>query len=157
MKVSLFITFLFITASASPTTLSASLDDLDWLSGCWVASLGSTTIAEMWMPPQAGLMLGVSRTTREESVRTFEYMRIRQEGDTIVYTASPAGQTTTDFTATIATTTHLRVENRMHDSPQAIEYILTDPQTIAIRVYNDANSTTPAFQYQYTKASCEAA
>lgn len=108
------------------------------------------------MSSRAGLMLGVSRTARDGTLRTFEYMRIRQDGDAVIYTASPAGQATTDFTATIATEAHLRVENREHDSPQAIEYVLTDAQTIAIRVYNDADSSTPAFQYAYTKASCNA-
>lgn len=107
-----------------PSSISAqsAIDKASWLSGCWEAKNERRTIIEMWMAPAGGLMLGGSRTVLANgTLREFEHSRMRAVGDTIIYTALPSGQNTTDFKG-VPGDGVLTVENPSHDFPTRITY-----------------------------------
>ncbi len=52
------------------------LERVRWLAGCWELRSGARVTLEMWMPPDAGLMLGASRTTVGGAVREYEQLRL---------------------------------------------------------------------------------
>ena len=62
-----------------------ALDALDFITGCWERRAGTRLVEEHWLGPRGGLMLGVSRTTRGDSLLEFEFMRVTVRGDTLVF------------------------------------------------------------------------
>jgi hypothetical protein len=107
-----------------PASLSAqsAVDKAAWLSGCWESKNERRTIIEMWMAPAGGMMLGGSRAVLANgTVREFEHLRMRGVGDTIIYTALPSGQNSTDFKG-VPGDGVLTVENPQHDFPTRITY-----------------------------------
>src|SRR5690349_255173 len=55
---------------------------LAWLAGCWERRAGDRLIEEQWTAPRGGMLLGVGRTTRNDSVVEHEFVRIYESGDT---------------------------------------------------------------------------
>ena len=111
-----------------PAPATASIDDLAWIAGAWVGTRGTggaTSIEERWSPPLGGAMLGVSRTVSRGALRAFEFLRIVQRGDGLVYVAQPGGREPTEFVLTELSATRAVFENPRHDSPQRITYELS--------------------------------
>ena len=108
-----------------PTPADATIDDLAWLAGAWTGTKGSSSIEERWSPPAGGAMLGVSRTVKNGSMSSFEYLRVVERGRGLVYVAQPGGRPPTEFVLTFAAPTFASFENPRHDSPQRIEYELS--------------------------------
>lgn len=112
---------------ALPPVLAAqasgpSVERLGWLAGCWAGAEPARLVEEQWMSPRAGTMVGMSRTTRGDRVRSVELVVLRATGDSVVYQAYPLGQAPTTFTATVMTDTSVTFENPTHDFPQRVAY-----------------------------------
>ncbi len=107
---------------------------LAWMSGEWSSSEGETVQQEHWSDPLGGILLGTGRTVIDGRARFFEYMRIEERADVLVYVASPLGRNTTDFTLTDGGPRRARFENPAHDWPTAIEYELRDDGRLTARV-----------------------
>jgi hypothetical protein len=105
-----------------------------WLAGCWESRNGGQVIMEMWSPPAGGLMVGASRTVAGGQARAWEHLRLRSDGEALVYTAIPSGQTETDFRSTAITDTSFVVENPEHDFPQRITYTRINADSAAALV-----------------------
>lgn len=122
MRRSRVILVVVFTLVPSLLTAQSAIDKAAWLTGCWEAKNDRRTIIEMWMAPAGGLMLGGSRTVLANgTVREFEHSRMRAVGDTIIYTALPSGQNTTDFKG-VPGDGVLTIENPKHDFPTRITY-----------------------------------
>jgi len=93
-----------------------------WLANSWEGAQGSSTIEERWSPPNGGAMLGVSRTVKEDKMVGFEYLRIVQRDDGLVYLAQPSGKPPTEFVLTELTANRAVFVNPRHDYPQRIIY-----------------------------------
>ncbi|HUP50743.1 MAG TPA: DUF6265 family protein, partial [Thermoanaerobaculia bacterium] len=52
----------------------------------------------------------------------FEFLRIEQRGEELVYVAMPGGRTATEFRATVVEETKITFENPEHDFPKRIHY-----------------------------------
>lgn len=83
--------------SPAAPPLKASLAQLAWMAGDWQMSDGDKVVEEHWMAPKGGLMLGIGRTVEGGRAVEFEFMRIEQKGDGLVYLASPGGRLATPF------------------------------------------------------------
>jgi hypothetical protein len=142
---------------ALPTVLAAQspIDKASWLSGCWEAKNDRRTIIEMWMAPAGGMMLGGSRTVLANgAVREFEHLRMRTSGDTIVYTAIPSGQNTTDFKG-VPGDGVLTFENPQHDFPSRITYRKIGADSATARVEGPGQGgTMRGFDVPMRKVSC---
>ncbi|WP_188237936.1 DUF6265 family protein [Sphingopyxis sp. LK2115] len=108
-------------AAASP---AANVDDLGWLAGDWVSEAGERWTEESWMPPRAGVMLGVSRSGRGNELREYEYIRIAPGDDgAIAYIAMPRGGAPVTFRLVRHDGNSATFENAAHDYPQRIAYV----------------------------------
>ncbi len=149
-------TILLLLISAGPTAAQASLDRLAWLGGCWQSEGGNRTTVEMWMPPAGGLMVGASRTVAGGQARGYEHLRIRADGDHIVYTAIPSDQAETDFRSVAVSDSGFTVENLGHDFPQRITYRRTGPDGLMARVEGPGPNGTRGFDVAFQRVSCTA-
>ncbi len=120
-----------VLPDSGPPRTAASLA---WLAGEWSSIEGDTVQEERWSAPLGGILLGTGRTVIAGRARFFEYLRIEERPDGLVYVASPLGRGTTDFPLTDGGASRARFENPEHDWPTVIEYELRADGRLAARV-----------------------
>lgn len=98
------------------------LTSLQWLAGTWRGEAGGVSQEEVWLAPAGQRMLGLHRDVLPGKPCFFEYLRIDQTEDGLVYRATPMGFATTDFKLELISENHVRFANPDHDFPQWIEY-----------------------------------
>lgn len=108
--------------------------DLTWLSGTWVGTKGER-VEETWTTPEAGTLLGVSRTTRGDKALFHEFLRIEERDGVLTYVALPKGAPSeTPFAVVESGASWVRFENPKHDFPTSIRYErVGDELRIAVR------------------------
>ncbi|MCL4811398.1 MAG: hypothetical protein KJ061_02885 [Vicinamibacteraceae bacterium] len=147
-----------VARAAAAAPASSPLDKLAWLGGCWESATDRRVTVEMWLPPAGGLMVGASRTVAGGEARSFEHLRLRADGDTLVYTAIPSDQQETDFRSTAVHEHGFTVENLAHDFPQRIVYTRTGADTVNARVEGPGrDGATRGFDLAYRRVACEVA
>lgn len=92
-----------------------------WLAGHWKTSNGKTTTEEVWLAPASGLMVGAGRTVGGKTP-FFEFLRIEQRGDALVFVAQPRGGAPVEFIAARVDADAVVFENLAHDFPQRVIY-----------------------------------
>ena len=108
-------------AAAGPA--GRSVADLGWMSGRWQSDAGGTWTEEIWLAPRGGMMMGLSRSGRGESVGDYEYLRLAAGEEGVpIYWASPGGGAPVGFRLAAADGQSASFENRAHDYPQLIRY-----------------------------------
>jgi Domain of unknown function (DUF6265) len=107
------------SAASSPVQ---SIAQLAWMTGGWTGTMGKAGIEEHWIAPAGKTMLGVSRMIVGDRTVAFEFLRIEQRPDGIVYLAQPSGRPPTEFRLTKAGATSVTFENPQHDHPKVIRY-----------------------------------
>jgi hypothetical protein len=117
-----------------PAPAQAKVDELTWLAGAWVGTMGKSRIEERWSPPLGGAMLGLSRTVKGEAMVAFEYLRVVQRDGGLVYVAQPNGSPPTEFVLTELSGSRAVFENPRHDSPQRIAYELSSEGTLSASI-----------------------
>ncbi|HMS16184.1 MAG TPA: DUF6265 family protein [Planctomycetota bacterium] len=105
-----------------PQGVTAKIQDVGWLGTNWAGNMGKATIEERWGPAQGGAMLGVARTISGEKMTSFEFLRIIERDEGLVYVAQPGGGAATEFVLTELSETRAVFENPRHDFPQRIVY-----------------------------------
>ncbi|BCS31914.1 hypothetical protein TBR22_A11170 [Luteitalea sp. TBR-22] len=133
------------------------LEGLAWLGGCWQSTAGTRVVTEMWMPADGGVMIGGGRTVVAGQARAFEHLRIRADGEALVYTAVPSGQRETDFRSTATRATGFTVENLAHDFPQRIVYTRTGDASFTARVEGPGPNGPRGFDLAFRRVPCESA
>jgi hypothetical protein len=107
-------------AAAQP---AATVDQLAWLSGTWVAESEDGWTEERWATPRGGVMLGTSLTGRGQRARGYEFMRIAADAEgRLTFWASPGGQTPVPFRLISASASEAVFENAQNDYPNRIVY-----------------------------------
>lgn len=118
-----------VLMAMSPLSEAAeSIDSLVWMCGSWGDPAESI---ESWMAPVDGLMLGVNRAVRAGKMPFFEFLRIEQRPEGIVFVASPLGRAGTDFPLKELAPERVGFENPEHDFPQRITYWLDGDSLVA--------------------------
>ena len=146
---------LIALAIATPAAAqSTNIGDLRWLSGCWEMKRGERLTEEQWMSPRGGVMIGMSRTVRADSLIEFEQVRIEQRAPSLVYVASPARQATAEFTATSASSSQVTFENPAHDFPQKITYRKQGADSLIASIAGPRGGTIRTIEYPYRRVSC---
>jgi hypothetical protein len=115
---------LVVLLSSIPATggTPSGLDRIAWLQGCWSLASGDRTVEEQWMAPRGGAMLGTGRTVKDGRLVEYEFVIIRERGDSLVYQAHPSGQPSVEFVSTNVGAASVVFENAQHDFPQRIGY-----------------------------------
>lgn len=119
---------LLLAVMPPPSASAAPIDSLEWMCGTWGDPAESL---ESWLAPVDGLMLGVNRTVRPGKMPFFEFLRIEQRPEGIVFVASPLGRAGTDFPLQDLGAERVAFENPEHDFPQRIAYWLEGDSLVA--------------------------
>lgn len=129
---------LLALTAALPLFAQAKLDNLAWMTGHWAATIDGVEMEEVWLAPRGGLLVGMHRDISKKRT-SFEYQRIAETKDGIVYLAQPSGQLPTPFRLTEMSGHHVVFANPEHDFPKRIIYWLKDGKLCA-RVEGDGES-----------------
>lgn len=106
------------------------------------------------MAPRAGLMLGVSRTTRGDTLVEFEQLRVYERDGRLVYVAQPSRQALTEFTSVTVSDTLLVVENPSHDFPQRILYRRAGADSLIARIEGTMGGQSRGVDFPYARVPC---
>ena len=98
------------------------LQGMAFLAGHWFGTAGQVEMEEVWTAPKGGVMLGLHRDVAPGKPAFFEYLRIEERGEAVVYVASPRGAGATDFVLVSLDEGEVVFENLDHDFPQRIIY-----------------------------------
>jgi hypothetical protein len=121
---------LLCLALTLPLCAETRLSDLAWMSGHWGATIDGWDMEEVWLAPAGGVMLGMHRDAKPAKAM-FEFQRIAQTPDGLVYFAQPRGNPAVPFALTEATATRVVFANPKHDFPQRIIYTLQNERLCA--------------------------
>jgi hypothetical protein len=110
------------------------LEALHWMVGQWSLEKDGLSMEELWTPPKGGVMLGLHRDVRAGGRAFFEYLRIEERPEGLVYVASPMGRTPTLFPLAAFEDGKVVFENSDHDFPQRIIYEIQDDGMLRARI-----------------------
>lgn len=150
---------LALLAAASPAAMSAQQPGVDasavaWLAGCWIQQARGEVIEEQWLAPRAGILLGVSRTTRGDSLVGYEFMRIQARGGSLVFAAQPSGQPPVEFPASVVSRDEVVFENGANDFPQRIRYRRSGPDSVRARIEARRGAETVGVDFGFARTAC---
>lgn len=109
---------------------------------------------EHWMSPRGGVMIGMSRTVRGESLVELEQVRIESRGADLYYVASPLRQATAEFKATASDSASVTFENPAHDFPTKISYRRQGTDSLIAAIEGKRGGSTRTIEYRYRRANC---
>jgi hypothetical protein len=104
------------------------------MAGTWRGEEGGVVMEEHWMEPGGGMMPGLHRDVRAGKRTAFEYLRIEEGPEGLIYQASPQGAPATPFLLRTLEPRKAVFENPGHDFPQRILYFLDDEGALHARV-----------------------
>ena len=139
---------------SSRTSETPKVEDLKWLAGCWEMRSSERVTEEQWMTPRGGIMIGMSRTVRGESLVEFEQVRIETRGADLYYVASPARQATAEFKATATSAERVTFENPAHDFPTKVAYRKQGADSLIASIEGQRGGRTRTIEYPYRRVSC---
>jgi hypothetical protein len=124
-------------AATQPKPL-VKIDDLAWMSGHWTSTRDGLVMEEIWTAPGGGVMLGLHRDAKGAKA-SFEFLRIAEMPEGVIYLAQPGGNPPTPFTLVETGRNRAVFANPQHDFPKRILYWLEDGKLCA-RVEGDGES-----------------
>lgn len=149
------VTVLLAACSAIISVHAAPLEQLSWLSGCWVDPAGEAGSGEQWTTLAGGSMLGMGRTVKGGKLATYEFMRIADGGDgKAVFHAQPAGKPAASFGAIALGATEVVFENLEHDFPQRVVYRYEAPATLRASIEGMRNGALKRIEFPMVRAAC---
>ena len=97
-------------------------------------------------------MLAINRTTPASGRAAFEYLRIEERKDGLVFVASPSGKGATDFPLADFGADFVQFENPTHDFPKRIRYERTKSGDLHARVSGDPGDAEQAQEWTWKRA-----
>ena len=126
-----------------------------WLQGCWETTTATRTVKESWTAPEAGAMMGISRTIQNGKMTAYEFIIMREEGERLTYVAHPSGQLPATFLSTSVSASELIFENPAHDFPQEIGYRI-EGDTLHAWIRGTQKSRSRRIDLPYQRVRCVA-
>lgn len=114
--------FFLIALAFASTAQAHSIEDLNWMKGCWRTEAARQEITEVWTAPPAPVMLGTAVTRREGNTVFWEQLRIEERDGALALIAMPGGAAPVRFEMTEVGEDHVVFENPAHDYPKRIVY-----------------------------------
>lgn len=128
---------------------------LPWLLGCWQTTRRGNTIEERWTVAPDGSLAGRGRTVRDGAVVDSEVVTITTRGDTLVYTANPAGQAQAIFLAPTATDSSVSFSNPAHDFPTRVGYRRTGTTGLHAEIAGPGGGGERVISFPYNAVVCQ--
>lgn len=145
---------LTLCAAAAQAQAPATVEQFQWLAGCWAAVGGEAGSNEHWMAPAGGTMFGIGRTVRGGATRQHEFMQLRDTPQGVVFTALPSGQTQASFPAERIGPRSAAFHNPAHDFPQRVIYESPDDDTLNARIEGQLNGKPRTVQFPMKRVAC---
>ena len=142
---------LVLRASASGP--AARVTQVAWLAGCWEQT-GPRVVEEQWTRPRGGLMLGVGRTVRGDTLVEYEQTRIFERGGRLVFGANPSGQAPAEFESIEVSDSSVTFENPSHDFPQRVMYRRRGADSLIARVEGMRGGKLRGADFPYARVTC---
>lgn len=98
-------------------------------------------------------MLAVGRTIADGKTVFFEFLRVEERPDGLVYVGQPKGHAGAEFRLVRAGDKEAVFENLQHDFPKRIIYRRIDANTLFARVEGDGTESEKAEDYRYTRVA----
>jgi hypothetical protein len=149
-RLAVALTLLLVTRPLSAQDITS----MQWLAGCWERRTATGITLEQWMAPAGGTMLGMSRTTRGDVTREFEFLRLVPRDGKLTYVAMPSGQQETAFAAAVVSDTAAVFENAAHDFPQRIAYHRVGADSLVARISNISGPANRVVTFAFARGSC---
>jgi hypothetical protein len=149
MLFAVVVTLLGRAAEPAKTTLN----DLAWMAGSWSGSARGIEMEEHWTAPKGDSMIGIHRDVGKGRTMSFEFLRIEQQGDQIVYLSMPNGRSpATPFPLKDASANRVVFENPKHDFPQRIIY-WKDGNDLRARIEGTMNGKAGSEEWRWSPAT----
>lgn len=152
MKLIISLLLIVPVFAAAPST--SPIDSLRFLTGCWERRTPRGTVEERWSTPKGGMMQGMGRTFRGDSLVEYEFVLIRETAGRVVYEAHPSGQAPNTFPAKTVTDSLVEFEDPAHDYPQRVGYRKAGADSLIAWI----DGTTPRgprrVEFPYARAAC---
>jgi len=151
----LVLAFAVIGALASSRAEQAkpTLDSLSWIAGSWRGTSSGVEMEEHWTAPKGNSMIGIHRDVAKGRTASFEFLRIEQQGERIVYLSMPSGRSpATPFPLKEVSGTRVVFENPAHDFPQRIIY-WKDGADLRARIEGTMNGKAGAEEWRWSPAA----
>ena len=140
---------LFSAAVAAQGTKPA-IADLAWMAGSWAGESRGIQMEEHWTKHLGNSMVGVHRDVGKGRTMLFEFLRIEQQGDRIVYLSMPNGRSpATPFPLKEMSGTRVVFENPQHDFPQRIIY-WKDGNDLRARIEGTMNGKPASEEWRWS-------
>jgi Domain of unknown function (DUF6265) len=139
--------------AAAAGAASVTIDRLSWMVGDWTGTMGKASIEEHWIPAAGKTMLAVARTVVGERTVAFEFLRIEQRPDGLVYVAQPGGRPPTEFRLTSAEGQSATFENPQHDNPKIIRYRKDGEATLVAEIEGDEKGKPVTMRFVFTRVA----
>jgi len=150
----LIVFFVAFTGPSPSQEGTPTIESLAWLAGCWENASDNMKTEEQWMKPSGGSMLGVSRTVKGGKTMWYEFLQIRQYGDSVVYIANPSGQKEAAFKLVRWNDKEAVFENPAHDFPQRIIYELQTDGSLHARIEGKQKGKDRVEHFPMKRAKC---
>ena len=145
-----------ILGTGSNAGQKSGVDQLEWISGCWVSDDGKERIEEQWMKPAGQSMMGMSRTVAGGKTVFTEYLQIREKDGQLAYIAAIGiGAKSVVFKQIKRTNDEVVFENPEHDFPQRIIYRRESADKLFARIEGKEKGVEKGMDFRYTRAKCD--
>lgn len=138
-------------APQSTARVNATLAAVAWLEGAWTSGSVGSHLEERWTSPAGGAMLAVSRTIAKDRMVAFEYLRIVERDETLVFIAQPNGRPPVEFVLTRIERESAVFENPAHDFPKVIRYMKRQDGTLEATVSGAGREKAQSFLFRAQK------
>jgi hypothetical protein len=142
-----------LVAGTAPAQ-TARVSSVGWLAGCWELTDGARLVEEQWTRPRGGIMLGVGRTVRGDTLVEYEQVRLLERDGQLIYAAAPSGQPPAEFASVLVSDTAATFENLAHDFPQRVRYRRVGGDSLVARVEGLHRGALRGVDFGYHRVSC---
>jgi hypothetical protein len=144
---------LALALAAALAAPPATIDQMAWLTGCWIQTRPNGVVEERWMGPGGGVMLGMGRTLRDGKLRDYEYTRIVEADGSLAYMAEPSGQEKATFPLKTLTSDMAVFENPTHDFPQRVIYRRLGADQVVGRIEGQIGGQAKSVDFPYKRCA----
>ncbi|MCA9293371.1 MAG: hypothetical protein KDA20_06125 [Phycisphaerales bacterium] len=123
-----------------------------WMLGTWRTTGEGAVTTESWRVAPTGEMIGAASTVKDGKELFAESMVIERRADgTVYFVASPQGQDTHAFAMLNADGAQVAFEDKSHDFPYRISYILESPDVLVGRIYGVQGGQERSASWRYQR------
>ncbi|MDP1978003.1 DUF6265 family protein [Undibacterium sp.] len=131
-----------------------SIQDMQWLHGCWQAAGAEVGSEEHWLAPAGGSMLGMGRTVRKGKTVAWEFMRIQENADRLTFTAMPSSKPEATFQLLLLDKQRVVFENPRPEFPQRVIYQLNADGSLLGRIEGKLKDQEKSIDFPVQKIPC---